>query len=249
MADAANTSSEASNGLAAGITNQAPKDSTRYPRSASFKDSDKYERTKSGTFVRRDSDAYQTRDNKMPDFRQSIKERLAKTRDQLPQGLMREVLQTYKPHILGRRRQLIEDCVRDLRLNNDHIHIVEQEMRQSIEGGLKKESHDSASVKCYPTYVRQLPTGKEQGKFLALDLGGTNFRVLALELTEDKEFLMDSKIYAIPQEIMTGPGKQLFDHIAECLASFVHDRELQDEVLPLGFTFSFPCEQHGKSSL
>ena len=49
--------------------------------------------------------------------------------------------------------------------------------------------------------------------------------------------------------LFAGPGKQLFDHIAECLASFVHDRELQDEVLPLGFTFSFPCEQHGKSSL
>ena len=74
----------------------------------------------------------------------------------------------------------------------------------SFQGGLKKETHDSASVKCWPTYVRDLPTGKEQGKFLALDLGGTNFRVLALELTADKEFLMDSKIYAIPQDIMTG---------------------------------------------
>ena len=67
-----------------------------------------------------------------------------------------------------------------------------------------EEKHDSASVKCWPTYVRNLPTGKERGKFLALDLGGTNFRVLALELTEDQEFLMDSKIYAIPQNIMTG---------------------------------------------
>ena len=46
---------------------------------------------------------------------------------------MREVLETYKPHILGRRRRLIEDCVRDLRLNNDHIHIIEQAMRRSIE--------------------------------------------------------------------------------------------------------------------
>ena len=51
----------------------------------------------------------------------------------MPQGLMREVMETYKPHILSRRRRLIEDCVRDLRLNNDHIHIVEQEMRRSIE--------------------------------------------------------------------------------------------------------------------
>merc|ERR1719464_1044770 len=35
------------------------------------------------------------------------------------------------------------------------------------------------------------------------------------------------------------------DHIAKCLSDFVFDRELQDEVLPLGFTFSFPCEQEG----
>ena len=50
----------------------------------------------------------------------------------MPRGAMREMMETYKPHILTRRRQLLEDCVRDLRLNNDHIHIVEQEMRQAI---------------------------------------------------------------------------------------------------------------------
>ena len=51
----------------------------------------------------------------------------------MPKGPMREMMETYKPHILTRRRQLIEDCVRDLRLNNDHIHIVEQEMRKAIQ--------------------------------------------------------------------------------------------------------------------
>ncbi len=185
-------------------------------------------------------------------------------------GDPRQVLETYKPHILSRRRRLIEDCVRDLRLNNDHIHIVEQEMRKSIEvsgerqlfdyredstininfsflpllqKGLSKEGHQAASVKCYPTYVRRLPNGKEQGKFLSLDLGGTNFRVIVMELTSDQEFLMDSKIYAIPNAVMKGTGEQLFDHIAECLADFVKDREIDHEILPLGFTFSFPCYQ------
>merc|ERR1712088_1126564 len=212
------------------------------PRSSSFKDAENFVRSKSGTFVRKNSDSHSPVHSRsgtgtstgMPEFRDSIKAHLQKTKDAMPQGLMREVMETYKPHILGRRRCLIEDCVRDLRLNNDHIHIVEQEMRRSIEDGLKKETHDAASVKCWPTYVRKLPTGQERGKFLALDLGGTNFRVLALELTEEKEFLMDSKIYAIPQNIMTGPGMQLFDHIAECLSNFVHDREIEDEVLPLG---------------
>ena len=42
------------------------------------------------------------------------------------------------------------------------------------------------------------------GKFLSLDLGGTNFRVIVMEITEDREFLMDSKIYAVPEDIMRG---------------------------------------------
>ena len=69
----------------------------------------------------------------MPDFRSAIKAQLAKTLDDMPKGPMKQMMETYKPHILTRRRQLIEDCVRDLRLNNDHIHIVEQEMRIAIQ--------------------------------------------------------------------------------------------------------------------
>lgn len=52
-----------------------------------------------------------------------------------------------------------------------------------------------------------------------MDLGGTNFRVLLIEIDGDK-FKMDNAIYAVPEEIMLGPGAQLFDHIAECLATF-----------------------------
>ena len=44
--------------------------------------------------------------------------------------------------------------MRDLRLNNDHIHIVEQRMRKAIEQGLSPEGHATSSVKCFPTYVR-----------------------------------------------------------------------------------------------
>lgn len=61
----------------------------------------------------------------------------------------------------------------------------------------------------------------ERGKFLALDLGGTNFRVLIIHLKGENEFQMQSKIYAIPQNIMLGSGIQLFDHIAECLSNFM----------------------------
>jgi hexokinase len=73
-----------------------------------------------------------------------------------------------------------------------------------LQKGLNKEEHKASSVKCFPTYVRSLPNGKERGKFLSLDLGGTNFRVIVMELTPDNEFVMDNKIYAIPKPIMTG---------------------------------------------
>jgi hexokinase len=73
-----------------------------------------------------------------------------------------------------------------------------------LQKGLRKEEHRTSSVKCFPTYVRSLPNGEEHGKFLSLDLGGTNFRVIVMELMPNQEFLMDNKIYSIPHEVMTG---------------------------------------------
>ena len=50
------------------------------------------------------------------------------------------------------------------------------------------------------------------------------------------------------QDITQGAGEDLFDYIAECLANFMKDQGIADEVLPLGFTFSFPCQQKGLAS-
>jgi hexokinase len=94
----------------------------------------------------------------------------------------------------------------------------------------------------FPTFVRDVSNGKEEGKYLALDLGGTNFRVLLIELHGD-QFLMDNEIFSLPQEVMLGSGEELFDHIAQCLASFMEQRNVKQYKLPLGFTFSFPCIQ------
>ena len=154
-------------------------------------------------------------------------------------------MKTYKPHLISERRRKVEDLCRDLVVNNDHIHVIEMRLRAAIAKGLNKETHEKASVKCYPTYVRRLPTGEEEGRFLALDLGGTNFRVLLMEIGEEKRFEMDSQIFSIDQNLMVGTGEALFDHIASCLASFVKERNLEDEILPLGFTFSFPLIQDG----
>ena len=51
----------------------------------------------------------------------------------------------------------------------------------------------------------------ENGDFLALDLGGTNFRVLLVKIRSGKKrsVEMHNKIYAIPIEIMQGTGDEV----------------------------------------
>lgn len=53
-------------------------------------------------------------------------------------------------------------------------------------------------------------TPAENGDFLALDLGGTNFRVLLVKIRSGKKSVeMHNKIYAIPLEVMQGTGEEV----------------------------------------
>lgn len=56
-----------------------------------------------------------------------------------------------------------------------------------------------------PSFVRAIPNGTEKGDFLALDLGGTNFRVLLIKLN-GKEAEMSGKMYRVPESVMKGTG-------------------------------------------
>ncbi|XP_041370918.1 hexokinase-1-like isoform X2 [Gigantopelta aegis] len=120
------------------------------------------------------------------------------------------------------------------------MHLLDAEMNN----GLTKHTHHVADIKMFPTFVRSLPDGTETGSFLALDLGGTNFRVLLVKIDE-LDVDIQSKTYLIPQRIMLGTGQQLFDHIADCIGKFINEHDLKGQKLPLGFTFSFPCRQEG----
>lgn len=93
-----------------------------------------------------------------------------------------------------------------------------------------------------PSFVRHLPDGHENGTFVALDLGGTNFRVLLIDIS-DEQIEMDSQIYRIPVECMQGTGQALFDHIAKCMCDFIKRMGFAEQLIRCGFTFSFPCEE------
>uniref|UniRef100_A0A668RDH8 Phosphotransferase n=1 Tax=Oreochromis aureus TaxID=47969 RepID=A0A668RDH8_OREAU len=123
----------------------------------------------------------------------------------------------------------VEKYLQLFQLSPEMLQEVSARLRKDLLRGLGKHSHHKAPVKMLPTFVRATPDGTEKGDFLALDLGGTNFRVLHVRVEEEaqKVLKMDSQICAIPQEMMLGTGEQ----------------NLKGKTLPLGFTFSFPCEQ------
>ena len=72
---------------------------------------------------------------------------------------------------------------------------------------------EPSSLKMLPAFI-DCPTGKEQGRFIALDLGGTNFRVLRVRLKSTGRAMVEqSSKYKIPTSVMQGTGVALFDFI------------------------------------
>ncbi|TKS77968.1 Hexokinase-2 [Collichthys lucidus] len=138
-----------------------------------------------------------------------------------------------------------QQILNTLRLSREQLLDVKERMSEEMVRGLSKQTHEQSSVKMLPTYVRSTPDGTEHGDFLALDLGGSSFRVLLVQVQSGKRRNVDMhhKIYSIPQETMQGTGEELFDHIVYCIADFLEYMGMKGTSLPLGFTFSFPCHQ------
>ncbi|XP_072447150.1 hexokinase-1-like [Chiloscyllium punctatum] len=131
-------------------------------------------------------------------------------------------------------------------VSKEQLHLVMHRLREEMERGLSRNTYQEASVRMLPTFIRSLPAGKVNGSFLALDLGGTNFRVLLVRFgsaCEDAEHMV-SESYRIPHKLMQASGQQLFDYIVDCIIKFLSNRNIK-EPPPLGFTFSFPYQQTG----
>ncbi|CAN4086881.1 unnamed protein product [Withania somnifera] len=125
---------------------------------------------------------------------------------------------------------------------------VADAMTVEMHAGLASEG--GSKLKMLITYVDNLPTGDEDGVFYALDLGGTNFRVLRVQLGGKDCGIIHSEFAeaSIPPSLMVGTSDALFDYIAAELARFVAEEEEKfhqplGKQRELGFTFSFPVMQ------
>ncbi|CAM8935655.1 unnamed protein product [Rhodiola kirilowii] len=143
---------------------------------------------------------------------------------------------------------ILKDFEEKCRAPIETLRQVAEAMTVEMHAGLASEG--GSKLKMIISYVDNLPTGEESGLFYALDLGGTNFRVLRVLLggKEGRVVKQEFEEVSIPPHLMTGTSHALFDFIAEALAKFVATESeglhaSPDRQRELGFTFSFPVRQ------
>ncbi|KAL8797635.1 MAG: hypothetical protein Q9182_007155 [Xanthomendoza sp. 2 TL-2023] len=142
----------------------------------------------------------------------------------------------------------------------EDVNIGVKEFMRQMDEGLQESGKSMNQI---PTYVTSVPNGTEKGVYLAVDLGGTNFRVCSIKLNGDTTFALTQSKIAIPRELMVAKtSKELFSFLAKQIESFLkthhndhfeehHQRRQNGEQMTdehffqLGFTFSFPVHQIG----
>ncbi|GAB4835254.1 Hexokinase-3 [Ancistrocladus abbreviatus] len=150
--------------------------------------------------------------------------------------------------VVGVFKELEEACGTSV----SRLRQVVDAMAVEMHAGLASEG--GSKLKMLLTFVDTLPNGSEKGIYYALHLGGTNFRVLRVQLGGRRSSILrhDVERKPIPQHLMTSTSEDLFDFIASSLKQFV-EKEEDSGPSPasrreLGFTFSFPVKQRSVSS-
>jgi glucose-6-phosphate 1-dehydrogenase len=100
---------------------------------------------------------------------------------------------------------------------------------------------ESSTIKMIPSFVTGLPQGTETGSVWAIDMGGSNLRVVEVVLKGAGSMSIGRELKVpIPAATMAAPAEGLFDFVADaCLRAGMRDGDV------VGFTFSFPVNQTG----
>lgn len=109
----------------------------------------------------------------------------------------------------------------------------------------------SSDICMLPSYNDKLPTGCETGTYLALDVGGSTFRIALVELNGNQSSAKNMRIvtmksYKIDEKVRQRSGTQFFEWMADKIQSALADPQLQKSTtttsFPMGLAWSFPVE-------
>ncbi|CAK7242665.1 MAG: hypothetical protein STHCBS139747_004161 [Sporothrix thermara] len=152
----------------------------------------------------------------------------------------------------------VDDIVASFTFSDDDVRVTAAHLLQQLKTGLL----DKTLPFQHPSFVTVIPDGSETGRFLSVDLGGTNCRICLVELLGDGTFAIEQQKHAVPRHVRVNDRYEpLFDWVAARIGDFLqqsaaataapsadpgHPPEKADTtpaILALGFTFSFTCTQ------
>ncbi len=103
-----------------------------------------------------------------------------------------------------------------------------------------------------PSYHYKLPTGGENGKYYALDFGGSVLRLAVVELNGQTSSQLGSyrissiTEWTIDEQVKASAGDALFDWVATkmemALSAQIDSWPTQSAPLPIGLAWSFPVK-------
>ena len=141
------------------------------------------------------------------------------------------------------------DVIADLTFTDDELSLINKRFIEEMEKGWELgkgygATDEESSLKMISSHINVLPRGDEKGTFFAVDLGGTNLRVLRVTLAEGKPTVREFR-EAIPARVISkeATAVDLFDFIAKACSTLTTDLATDSAPLPLGFTFSFAVTQ------
>jgi len=104
-----------------------------------------------------------------------------------------------------------------------------------------------------PSFNYNLPTGQEQGEYLALEVGGSNLRMALVELRRRRRMtgpsssdmpihIQRSRAFAINNAVRQLQGYEFFDWMAAKIGEFLPGPSYANRPLRMGVAWSFPLE-------
>ncbi|KAJ2357946.1 hypothetical protein GGF43_001145 [Coemansia sp. RSA 2618] len=144
------------------------------------------------------------------------------------------------------QQQAVDLLASQFLLTDERLGAIIKEFRRRMEEGL---AADGRVLKMLPSFVTQRPTGRETGSYFAIDLGGTNLRVLQATLDGKGGVKTEHQKFVLTED---AKSRTLFDFIAQCVETFLDDRNMRpaghQAAVHMGLTFSYPVQQTSLSS-
>jgi len=114
-----------------------------------------------------------------------------------------------------------------------------EEMERRLQG-------EDGCLKMIGSYISKLPSGQETGVIYALDMGGSNYRVVRVELEgSEKPTKLSTLKKTVPEALMSekADADQLFGWLADQIVEFATSQGDLKTHIPIGFTFSFGAKR------